>query len=102
VLKKLKQLNRALRNKQKKLKLSYYCQRFDKAPQTTVALTDIKSLALLRWDNKLGDAIMSGLLIKMLQQYRPDIQVSVITPSFCASWLNNQPIARSFLVGNAG
>ncbi|EKO3395495.1 glycosyltransferase family 9 protein [Vibrio fluvialis] len=86
MLKKLKQLNRALRNKHKTLKLSYYCQRYDKAPHSKVQLREIKSLALLRWDNKLGDAIMSGLLVKLLQRYRPDIQVTVITPDFCANW----------------
>ncbi|MCG6414889.1 glycosyltransferase family 9 protein [Vibrio fluvialis] len=102
MLKKLKQFNRALRNKQKKLKLRYYCQRFDKAPQTTVQLRDIKSLALLRWDNKLGDAIMSGLLIQMLQRYRPDIQVSVITPSFCASWFEQSTQCKIIPCGKRG
>lgn len=86
MLKTLKSVNRALRNKQKKLKLDYYCRLYDKAPPATLSLQDVRSVALLRWDNKLGDAIMSGLFIRALQQARPDIRVSVITPEFCGSW----------------
>lgn len=86
MLKTLKSVNRALRNKQKKLKLDFYCRRYDKAPQPKMPLKDIRSVALLRWDNKLGDAIMSGLFIKALQSARPDITVSVITPQFCGNW----------------
>lgn len=86
MLKTLKSVNRALRNKQKKLKLDYYCRRYDKAPQPKMPMKDVRTVALLRWDNKLGDAIMSGLFIKALQLARPDITVSVITPPFCGNW----------------
>ncbi|ENM3915586.1 glycosyltransferase family 9 protein, partial [Vibrio cholerae] len=82
----LKNYNRLIRNTWKKLKLRYYCKHYDKAPIETISWGEIHSLAILRWDNKLGDAIMSGLFIKTLQTLRPDIKVSVITPNFCAHW----------------
>jgi len=86
MLKTLKKLNRSFRKKRKQLKLAYYCHTYDKAPQASIPLNEIRSIALLRWDNKLGDAIMSGVFIKTLQTLRPDIQISVITPAFCGQW----------------
>ncbi len=87
MLKTLKNIYRILRNRKKKLKLEHYCHLYDKAPISRVPFEDVKSIALLRWDNKLGDAIMSGLLIKTLQDLRSDIEITVITNGVCADWL---------------
>lgn len=102
MLNKIKQLNRTIRTVKKKAKLSFYCQRYDKAPQPSLPFEDIKTLALLRWDNKLGDAIMSGLFIQAVQKARPDIQISVITPEFCAHWLKQATNCNIIPCGKRG
>lgn len=86
MIRKLKNINRAFRNLRKKITLNYYCLQYDKLPNPVINLKDARSIALLRWDNKLGDAIMSGIFINALKMTRPDIEVSVITPQFCGNW----------------
>lgn len=102
MLNKIKQLNRIIRTTQKKARLNFYCQRYDKAPQPSLPLQEIKTLALLRWDNKLGDAIMSGLFIQALRNTRPDIQISVITPEFCANWFKQATNCNTVPCGKRG
>ncbi|MEH0667520.1 glycosyltransferase family 9 protein [Vibrio scophthalmi] len=86
MIKTLKRGFRYIRNKKKSLTLRYYSLRYDKAPVSNSSLKNVKSVALLRWDDKLGDAIMSGVFIKALCTYRPDISITVITPDFSARW----------------
>lgn len=82
----LKEKNREARNKRKENDLQKYRLKYDVSPSPSIPLEKIKTLALLRWDNKLGDSIMSNVLISNLQRYRPDIKITVITQSFCAEW----------------
>lgn len=96
MLKSLKQVNRALRNKIKAWKLAHYTAKYDQDPShgKTVCLAHVKSLAILRWDDKLGDAIMCGVFIQALKCHRPDITVTIIAPSSCANWLNKATECR--------
>ncbi|WP_193002361.1 glycosyltransferase family 9 protein [Vibrio litoralis] len=101
MLKTLKTQNRALRNKIKAWKLARTSQKYDKDPLSgsSPKIADVRSLAILRWDNKLGDAIMCGVFIQALQQYRPDIKVTVISPDFCANWLKKATHCDIILCG---
>lgn len=89
IIKTLKTKNRAIRNRIKAWKLHRISKKFDKDPLSgqTPNLEMVRSIAILRWDNKLGDAIMCGVFIRVLQQFRPDIKVTVISPAFCANWI---------------
>ncbi|MBP8550980.1 glycosyltransferase family 9 protein [Vibrio paracholerae] len=86
MMKTFKNLNRIFRNIRKRIKLNYYCRHYDKSPTPRIKLQEVHSIALLRWDNKLGDTIMSGIFINALKTARPDIEISVITPEFCSHW----------------
>lgn len=38
----------------------------------------IKHIVILRWDGKIGDAIISSFVIRELKKYRPDITITII------------------------
>ncbi|UJF18230.1 hypothetical protein L0B53_14560 [Vibrio sp. SS-MA-C1-2] len=63
-------------------------------------LKNIKSIAILRWDNKLGDSIMSGLFINAIHTYRPDIEVTVIGTSTTIDWLSKATGCNTVLCKN--
>lgn len=87
MLRNIKLFWRYIRNNNKKLKLNLYSKLWDKKPACQLQFKDVKTVCLLRWDNKLGDAVMCSALIKALKQYRPDIKVSVITGKVSGAWL---------------
>lgn len=88
MIKALKNQVRRIREKRKSWKLARYIKRYDHAPSNEDKLQweDIHSIALLRWDNKLGDAIMCGAFLSAMRQHRPDIKITIITQTFCADW----------------
>lgn len=100
MLKSIKEINRSLRDNRKKKRLASFMHSYDKAPTPNIALEEAKSIALLRWDNKLGDSIMSTVLIANLEKHRPDIQVTVITQDFCADWFRKTTNANIITVEN--
>ncbi|WP_354623889.1 glycosyltransferase family 9 protein [Psychromonas sp. MME2] len=79
---------RFIRNSKKEIKLNLFSLLWDKKPNSKLAFKDVRSVCLLRWDNKLGDAVMCSALIDCLSQYRPDLKLSVITGNASAAWLN--------------
>ncbi|WP_105902621.1 glycosyltransferase family 9 protein [Vibrio gangliei] len=89
MIKTLKARNRAIRNKIKDWKLHRISKKYDKDPLAgnPPNIKNVRSIAILRWDNKLGDAIMCGVFIQALQQYRPDIKITLISPKLCADWV---------------
>jgi len=88
MIRQLKALWRKIRNKNKQRKLNNQLIKLDIAPQTKKEFSDIKSVCFFRWDNKLGDAIISSGLIACLNRYRPDLEITVITGKISASWMN--------------
>ncbi len=82
----IKEKYRSIRDAKKVKVLNKYCKVYDISPNPRILLEDIKTVALLRWDNKLGDSIMSTLFISNIQKHRPDIDITVITQRFCAEW----------------
>lgn len=72
----MKSLWRHIQEKLRKVKLAYYICGYRKTTPDIVS-DDVKSIALLRWDGKLGDAIMMGAFISLLETYRPDIKITV-------------------------
>ncbi|MED5526129.1 MAG: glycosyltransferase family 9 protein [Pseudomonadota bacterium] len=80
MLKKLKAWWRGRRNARKARRLTkaraQWDKRFSDAP---FSADTIKQVALLRWDDKLGDAITSTLFIEALTEHRPDIEITVLT-----------------------
>ena len=90
---------RLIRNKVKALKLNIYREIYDKRVQKKdFDPSMIKSVLLLRWDNKLGDAIMCGGFIKVLRQYRPDIHITVLTGATTQSWLEKAAPADDYIL----
>ena len=85
----LKILWRKVRNKRKQTALKESLKKWDKVPGPNKNLSEIKSICLLRWDNKLGDAIISSSLIACLNKYRPDIKLTVITGKISALWFSD-------------
>lgn len=77
---------RVIRNYLKALKLKVYCLRFDKRPQTEIEMHAVRKIVLLRWDDKLGDAVMAGALVKALTQHPNNYKVTVITGKRTANW----------------
>lgn len=98
-VKKIKAGWRLIRNKVKALKLDIYRVVYDKRVQEIdFASSKIKSVLLLRWDNKLGDAIMCGGFIKVLRQYRPDIHITVLTGATTKLWLEKAAPADDYIL----
>ncbi|SMY36982.1 Glycosyltransferase family 9 (heptosyltransferase) [Photobacterium malacitanum] len=92
---------RFIRNKMKALKLNLYRKVYDKRMQEIdFEPSKIKTILLLRWDNKLGDAIMCGNFIKLLRQYRPDIKITVLTGTTTKLWLENAAPADNYIIYN--
>ncbi|WP_087017645.1 glycosyltransferase family 9 protein [Thaumasiovibrio subtropicus] len=54
-----------------------------------ISTKEITSIALLRWDGKLGDSIVSGAFIQQLNRYRPDIKITIITTQSAYQWLKH-------------
>lgn len=102
MISKIKELHRSIRNKKKEKELVEYCEKYDIAPKPSIPLHEIKSIALLRWDNKLGDSIMSTLFISNMQRHRPDIKITVITQSFCAEWFKKSTSVEVVECGKRG
>lgn len=98
-VRKMKARWRLIRNKVKALKLNIYRKIYDKrVQQIDFEPSKIKSVLLLRWDNKLGDAIMCGGFIKLLRQYRPDIQITVLTGATTKLWLDKAAPADNYIL----
>ncbi|HIF9278060.1 TPA: glycosyltransferase family 9 protein [Photobacterium damselae] len=88
VLLKIKSKWRTIRNQYKSLKFHAFKLRYDnKKSSYVLERKDISNILIYRWDDKLGDTIMSGLLIKILNKYRPDIKISVICGKTSKLWL---------------
>jgi ADP-heptose:LPS heptosyltransferase len=85
----LKALWRKIRNKNKQRKLNNQLNKFDRKPNVKKYFSEVQSICFLRWDNKLGDAVISSALISCLNKYRPDLKITVITGKISASWLSN-------------
>ncbi len=80
MLKQIRAWWRGRRNARKLSKLSLARARWDRRfSQADFDARNIQSLALLRWDDKLGDAITCTLLLTALARHRPDIQITVLT-----------------------
>ncbi|OBU16658.1 hypothetical protein BTN98_17240 [Photobacterium aquimaris] len=98
-VKKIKAGWRLIRNKVKALKLNLYRKIYDKREQEIdFEPSKIKSVLLLRWDNKLGDAIMCGSFIKLLRQYRPDIHITVLTGTTTKLWVEKAAPADDYII----
>ena len=82
----LKSSARQLQANIRKLKLTYYLRQY-KNTITTTDLTQVKSLALLRWDGKLGDTIIMGTFLALMAKYRPDINITILAYGFPIQWL---------------
>jgi ADP-heptose:LPS heptosyltransferase len=89
MIRKLKSLWRKIRNRNKQRKLNNQLNKFDRKPNVKKEFSEIKSICFLRWDNKLGDTIISSALVSCLSRYRPDLKITVITGEISASWLKN-------------
>lgn len=77
---------RKFQNKRREKKLARYLRRYKKtSPQ--IKLSDVKSIALLRWDGKLGDTIIMGVFLSLMAKYRPDIEITILAHGFPISWL---------------
>lgn len=89
MFKKIKLFTRYLRAKVRDLKFSYFsviCSR--KSMKDRSSLTDIKKVALLRWDGKLGDTIMTCHFIRLLEENDPSIEITVFSSSEIANeWI---------------
>ncbi|WP_406665524.1 glycosyltransferase family 9 protein [Gallaecimonas sp. GXIMD1310] len=83
---------RARRNQRKARKLAKakarLDQRFSDAPFEPAA---VKNVALLRWDDKLGDALMSSLFISALADARPDLRITLLAGKQAAALLAGCP-----------
>lgn len=90
----IKERHRSRRDAKKAKELRGYCKVYDVSPIPKTPLENIKTVALLRWDNKLGDSIMSTLFISNMQKHRPDIEITVITQKFCAEWFKKSTNAK--------
>jgi ADP-heptose:LPS heptosyltransferase len=102
MLKTIKVIWRFIRNTKKEIKFKLLSSFWDKKPNTKIAFKDIQSLCLLRWDNKLGDAVMCSALINSLEKYRPDIKLSIITGDISASWLSEVSDVNIIKCGKRG
>lgn len=85
----LRALWRKKRNLRKLSELNKKLKKLDKKPIPRKEFSEIKSICFLRWDNKLGDAIISSALIYCLNKYRPDLKITVITGKISSLWLSN-------------
>lgn len=77
---------RKFQEKTRKIKLFYYLRHYHKTVPN-IELADVKSIALLRWDGKLGDTIIMGAFISLMEKYRPDINITVLAHGFSTSWI---------------
>lgn len=99
IVKKVKAKWRFIRNNIKRLKLNVYKRKYDKRLSDEVFdAKKVKNILLLRWDNKLGDAIMCGGFISLLKQYRPDIHITVLTGSTTREWLDKSAPADEYII----
>ncbi len=80
MLKRIRAWWRGRRNARKAKKMAAARVRWDQRfSSADFVAANIKSVALLRWDDKLGDAIISTVFLTALAKHRPDIQVTVLT-----------------------
>lgn len=99
IVKRVKAKWRCIRNQIKVLKLNLYIKKYDKRTHNLIFdKSNIKNIVILRWDDKLGDAMMCGNFIKILRQYRPDIHITVLTGLTTKSWLNKAAPADNYII----
>ncbi|WP_115717008.1 glycosyltransferase family 9 protein [Gallaecimonas mangrovi] len=92
MLSKIRAIWRSQRNKRKAKKLKAAQAKWDKRFSDQSFSSDkIHKVALLRWDDKLGDAITSTVFISAITKHRPDIEVTILTGKVSAQLFVNIP-----------
>lgn len=92
MLKALKAWWRGRRNAKKAKRLAKARMKWDRRfSNATFEASAVSKVALLRWDDKLGDAITSSLFVTALAQHRPDIEVTLLTGPVSAQLFANGP-----------
>lgn len=84
MLNKLKLVTRYLRDEFRRLKILYFTVLFSrkrKKNKSNIDLSSVKKVALLRYDGKLGDAIMMCSLIDLIEKNNPDIELTLFSSS---------------------
>lgn len=68
------------------------CKVFDYSPHVTkdCYIPDCQRVVFVRWDAKLGDAIVSSFMFRELRKINPEISIEVITTSAMASLFTEQ------------
>jgi ADP-heptose:LPS heptosyltransferase len=75
----LKQWWRALRQRRKQWQLRVALKFLDKKkPDQTFNASAIKKVAVLRWDDKLGDTFVSTVFANAVKKHRPDIHLTYL------------------------
>lgn len=81
---KLKLVTRYLRDESRRLKILCFTVLFSrkrKKNRNNIDLSSVKKVALLRYDGKLGDAIMMCSLIDIIERNSPDIELTLFSSS---------------------
>lgn len=50
-------------------------------------LKDVKSICILRWDNKLGDSILMSQELMKIREARPEVTITIITNGLSEDWI---------------
>jgi ADP-heptose:LPS heptosyltransferase len=75
-----KRLWRRMREHRKAVQLIVARRLWDKPPsQEVLDPSKVSRVAVLRWDDKLGDTLMATLFVDALHKVRPDIEITYIT-----------------------
>ena len=99
LIKRLKAKWRAVRNTQKAIKLKATCALYDHRDCSDVfCAADVKHIVIFRWDDKLGDCIMAGILINNLRLHRPDIKITVICRQTTKLWLDKVSFIDEYIL----
>ena len=95
---------RAVRQARKEMQLNVAKALLDRRiSDDKFCVEKVKRVVLLRWDDKLGDCVMSTLLLTALKKYRPDIEVTCVVGKVSAAYMEGSGLAdRLEVVGRRG
>tara|TARA_X000000950_G_scaffold289348_1_gene412209 strand:- start:7103 stop:8272 length:1170 start_codon:yes stop_codon:yes gene_type:complete len=82
-----------------RVKAFYYKKRFASPVIHKIDPASVKRLILMGWHNKLGDAVVMGAFVDLINRYRPDIELTILTGDLGKAWLSGFAKAQFLDVG---
>ena len=95
----LKQWWRALRHRRKQWQLRMAIKSLDRKPADTQPFnaSKIKTIAVFRWDDKLGDTFVSTVFANAIKKHRPDINLTYLVGKHTEQLLKDCPVVDQLI-----